>query len=165
MRSRGSAPASIEFYLARITAQARGFEPSISPGTKPTITEADIRTALSLATNPLEFHALMAKYCADPLSERAILIHTRHSSGLRFLEHYPDRPISGAVNQAIAESAVLYFVSPTLGLKRGDVGNAAHAGVARNTWTKHYRDHFNRVTADLFEIERRGLLGVWRILK
>ena len=38
---------------------------------------------------------------------------------------------SGEINQAIAESAVLYFVSPVRGCKRGDVGNAARAGVGR----------------------------------
>jgi len=165
MRRSGNPPASLEFYLARITAQARGFEPQISPGTKPAITASDIAAALSMATNPVEFHVLMAKYCADPMSERVILNMTRQRSGERFLEHYPDYPIRGEINRAIAESAVLYFVSPTLGLKRGDAGNAAHAGVGRNTWAKYYRDHFKHITAELFEQERRGLLGVWRVLR
>lgn len=155
---------SLEFYLARITARSRGFEPGIAHGTKPALTEADIRSAVSVGTSPLEFHALMAKYCADPLSERELLDRTRIRSGILFMETWPSYPIRGEVNRAIAESAVLYFVSPILGQKRGDAGNAAHAGVGRNTWAKYYRSHFKNITRDLFEYERRGLLGVRRRL-
>jgi hypothetical protein len=152
----------LEFYLARLTARSQGLEPRVAPGSKPSLTDGDIRSALSCSTEPGEFHALMAKYCADPISERELLGYARRRSGLEFLENYPMYPIRGEINQAIAESAVLYFVSPVLGCKRGDVGNAAHAGVGRNTWAKYYRNHFRALTAHLFELERQGLLKVHR---
>jgi hypothetical protein len=153
---------SLEFYLARLTARGLSFEPNIAPGSKPAITDQDIRAALSIDTTPAEFHALLAKYCADPISEREILDFARRRSAWRFLEERPTLPIRGEINRAIAESAVLYFVSPLLGQKRGDTGNAAHAGVGRNTWAKYYRDHFKAITAELFELERRGLLELWK---
>lgn len=151
-------PVSLDFYLARLTARSGGFEPIIAPTTKPIITDADIRAAISLSTSPGEFHALMAKYCADPISENELLEMTRRRSGIQFLERYPTYPIRGDVNQAIAESAVLYFISPLLGQRRGDAGNAAHAGVGRNTWARYYRAHWKALTAHLFDLERRGLL-------
>lgn len=156
--------ASLEFYLARLTTQSPGFEPWKISGTKPALTEADIRSALASSTTATQFHALLAKYCADPRSERELLELTRIRSGIRFLEHYPTYPIRGEVNQAIAESAVLYYVSPLLGQRRGDTGNAAHAGVARNTWAKYYRTHFQALTAELFEHERSGLVRIARSL-
>jgi hypothetical protein len=156
---------SIEFYLARITARSLGADPKQPPGGRPSITADDIRAAISLATKPREFHAMMAKYCGDDLSEAALLDWLVRYSGARYLVDYPTGLISGERNQAIAESAMIWFLNPTQGAARGLAGNARHAGVDPKTWRKYYDQHWRRMTAELFDLEANGVGLIWRTLR
>ena len=60
---------TIEFQLARITAQSKNADPKIIKGGLTELTPEDIRLAVSYIREPLAFHALMAKYCGDGTSE------------------------------------------------------------------------------------------------
>jgi hypothetical protein len=153
---------SVEFYLARITPQSSEWDPNRITGGIPVITVEEIRAAISMSTRPAEYHVMMTKYCQDRRSEETLVRMIRKRSGLDFLEAYPKYPLKGEINQAIAESAVIYFANPHQGERRGDLGNSIHAGVARNTWRKYYRDHFKKMTALLFHLETEGIRALGR---
>ena len=103
---------------------------------------------------------MMAKYCQDRRAAEILVHRIARASAWQFLEKYPTWRITGKINQGIAESAVLFFLNPALGQRRGDQGNALHLGVARNTWSKYYRAHWKDQTASLFELEVAGLRAI-----
>jgi len=156
---------SIEFQLARLTAQSKNADPKIIRGGLPELTPDDIRAAVSLATQPLTFHAMMAKYCGSELSEALLLEIMELQSWLAYGNNNPNISISRSDNRRIAEAALIYFLKPSQGQRRGDKGNAAHLGIHRNTWAAKYKRHFTLLTGFLFDCEAHALYAIRRMLR
>ena len=152
------------YQIARLTPQSKGTDPRRPPGGIPRFTAEDIRLAVSLRTRAVAYHALMAGHCQDQMSEyRMIELISERSSRL-YLTKYPSMTISGNINQGIAEAAVLYFMNPHTGRRRGKSGNANIAGVSRGTWARKYHDHWKQLTGYLFVLESEALIDVERAM-
>jgi hypothetical protein len=152
---------TIEFELARaFTAQSKWADPKIIRGGRVELTADDIRAAVSMATNPVTFHAMMAKHCQDQYSERVLMEMIELKSWLVFGSNHPNQAISRSDNEKITESALIYFLKPSQGQRRGDAGNAAHMGCHRNTWASKYKMHFSLLTRFLFDCELRALYAI-----
>ena len=156
---------SIEYQLARITAQSKWSDPKVIKGGLPQLTPDDIRAAVSMATSPYTYCALMAKYCQQQNAERDLYQMLEVQSWLHYGERYPQRQISRDENRKVAELAVLHYLCPEQGLKRGDQGNAAYLGIHRNTWSQKFRAHFLDLTKFLFELEQQGVRELNRSLR
>lgn len=156
---------SVEFYLAKITPGSPWNDPREMNGGIPAITEEDVLAAVSMATQPAIYAAMMAKYCQDRRNAERLVHFTAKRSAIAFLEKYPTWRITGKINQGIAESAVLFYLNPAAGHKRGDAGNAAHLRVDPKTWRKYYRNHWKAQTSALFELEIEGLRAIGRRLR
>ena len=156
---------SIEYQLARITAQSKWSDPKVIKGGLPVLTPDDIRAAVSMATSPYTYFALMAKHCQQQSSERALYQMLEVQSWLHYGEKYPQRQISRDENRKVAELSVLYFLCPEQGIKRGDQGHALYLGVHRNTWSQKFKAHFQDLTKFLFELEQQGVAEVVRVLR
>ncbi len=157
---------SVEFRLARLAGGSPWQDPRKPPGGQPELTTEELRAGMAMAgLEPVAWAAMSAKYLQDPFAEDHLVELVARYSAETFLANKPTYPITGNRNQAIAESAVLYFVNPALGSKRGDAGNAAHVRVSRGTWRRYYRDHWKAVTAWLYELESASRRAIWNALR
>jgi hypothetical protein len=102
----------------------------------------------------------MASHCGDKRSEWEMIGLIYRRSSRRYLQRHPHWTISGDINRGIAEAAVLYFMNPHQGKKRGKSGNAVLAGVSRGTWVKKYHHHWEQLTGQLFILESEALVDV-----
>jgi len=156
---------SIEYQLARITAQSKWADPKVIKGGVPQLTPEDVRAAVSMATSPYTYCALMSKYCQQENSEADLYQMLEVQSWLHYGERYPDRQISRAENRRLAELAVLYFLAPEVRSKGGDQSLAAYMNCHRNTWGQKFKTHFHDLTKFLFELEQQGLAEVRRTMR
>ena len=147
---------SLEYQLARITAQSKNADPKRIKGGLPELTPDDIRAAVSMVNQPVTYHALMAKYCGSELSEAALLDIIEDMSMRRFLRDHPKVRINGDIHKALVESAILHFMAPAH-QTRTQIGNASHCGVDIKTWNSHYRKHFDLLTGYLINSEAEGM--------
>lgn len=146
----------MDFELSRaFTAQSKWADPKNIRGGKAELTADDVRAAVSigLADHPFAFHALMWKWCEDPISFETLIFNLNDVAVLNWHERHPTRTIRGRDHRRLVEYAIEYWCNPETGQKLGDKGAAEHIGVHRDTFSSKYRDHFNRVTADLMELE------------
>lgn len=147
---------SLEYQLARITAQSKNADPKAIKGGLPELTPDDIRAAVSMVNQPVTYHALMAKYCGSELSESALLEIIEDMSMRRFLRDHPTIRINGDIHKRLVESSILHFMAPA-NHTRTQLGNARHCGVDIKTWNSKYRRHFNLLTQFLTNSETEGL--------
>ena len=148
--------ASLEYQLARITAQSKNADPKAIKGGLPELTPDDIRAAVSMVNRPVTYHALMAKYCGSELSESALLDIIEDMSMRRFLRDHPNVRINGKIHRGLVESAILHFMAP-VDKTRTQIGNARHCGVDIKTWNSNYRRHFNLLIRFLTNSESEGM--------
>jgi hypothetical protein len=157
---------SIEFRLARLAGGSPWRDPRRPPGGRPELTLEELRAAMAMARlDGIAWVAMSAKYLQAANAEEELVDLVAKRSAEIFLAERPTFPITGNRNRAIAESAVIYFLNPKLGLDRGDPGNAAHARVSRGTWRRYYRDHWKAMTAWLYQIESSARGAIWKALR
>jgi len=151
---------TIEFQLARaFTAQAKWNDPKHIRGGKPELTADDIRAAvcMTLTDHPFAFHALMAKYCDDSIS--AVCLHDGlHEHGLLlFHEAYPERVIAGDKHSKLVTCAIDVFYEPAIfaNMTRAEYDSsiANGMGVHPGTYQTKYREHFQKLSGLLLEME------------
>jgi hypothetical protein len=147
---------TLEYQLARITAQSKNADPKAIKGGLSELTPDDIRAAVSMVNQPVTYHVLMAKYCGSDLSESALLEIMEDMSMRRFMRDHSTVRINGQIHRRLVESAILHFMAPA-NQSRSQTGNAQHCGVDIKTWNSHYKQHFHLLTRFLVERESDGI--------
>ena len=155
---------TIEYQLARITAQSKNADPKQIRGGLATLTADDVRAAVSMVNRPVAYHALMAKYCGSEMSENALMDIMEDASMRSFMREHPGIRINGDIHRRLVECAMIWFMSPEQGRARKDAGNAKHCKVDRKTWVSNYKPHFHTITAFLLLAESTGLADVKRVM-
>ncbi|MDB4312034.1 hypothetical protein N9937_01260 [bacterium] len=159
---------TIEFQLARaFTAQSKNADPKQIRGGKVELTAEDVKCAVctSLVEHPFAFHALMWKWCEDEVSRGILLFNLNDVALLNWHERYPSQSIRSDEHIKLIEWAIEYWCKPEMGKRMGDQGIANHMQIHRDTYQNKYRQHFNRVTSDLLEMEYIAMQDYKRVMK
>lgn len=152
---------SIEYMLARLTAQTTWRDHHMPAGGKPELTAADISVIAAHAPH-MSFHALMAKYCDDAISEKAIMSWAHQTS----LDEWFTNPTYAAVRiearqlNRMAELAVLAWLHPRLPHATSIATKAAFVGANHETFRRNFQAHYAFVVGELGFLEAVGLEAV-----
>ena len=147
---------SVDFLLARLTAQTGPIEPRLPGGGVPELTNQDIAVATGQVKTTIGYYALMAKRCQSDLALDNLFAEIHPWAWNRWrVKKRPGR-VDVKTHSRVVEVSVLYFLNPVVGQKRGDRGSARFVGVARKTWALQYRAHHRDISAYLFEQEGKA---------
>lgn len=154
---------TIEYLLARLTAQSPGPRPKEPGKGKPTLTAADISLISSHAPH-MSYHALMAKICDDRISEREILKWAKRISLAEWFSNplYAEVSCSARALNKLPELAVLAWINPQLPHAANIKNQAAFVNENPETYRKKYRNHFAFLLGELAyleEVGRRAVMG------
>lgn len=157
---------TVEYQLARLTAQSKGANPKEPGGGIPTMTREDIAALASEAPH-MAWHALMAKYCDDAISEKRLLQHIH----LLNIDEWFTNPKYATTKAApmqlnkLAELAVLGWVNPQCPHAKAVETRAAFIGAARETYRRVFQDHYAYLLGELGHLEQLGITAFYRSKK
>jgi hypothetical protein len=148
---------TVEFDLARLTAQSSGPNPKEPGGGLPQYTRQEILACLAEVPHA-SFYCLLAKYCGDEQAERQVLKRIRRMSIKEWFdnpEHTTKRIEAGQLKK-LAEVAVLAWINPRAPHGASQATRAAYIGAAEETYRRNFQDHFSWITGELQYLESLG---------
>jgi hypothetical protein len=153
---------SIEYLLARLTAQTNWKDKQMPGGGVPELSVADISVIAAAAPHP-SFHALMAKYCDDQASESAIIKWTHEHSRKEWFTNPDLRSIRFEARQLnlLDELAVLAWLNQASQHAVSISTRAAYVGVNHETFRRNFQEHFAFLVGELGLIEQIGTRAVY----
>ena len=153
---------SIEFMLARLTAQSAGLEVDPARG-KPELTREDVMLIASAAP-PICFHALMAKCCDDQISVKKLLEWVWEKSLKEWFSNSENQAIKVEARQMnrMAELAVLAFLNPQCPHATSTTTRAAYIGANEHTYRKNFQPHYAFLAGELGFLESLGKRAIYK---
>jgi hypothetical protein len=154
---------SIEYMLARLTAQTGNLDPRIPGGGIPELTAADI-SLIAAAAPHMSYHALMAKYCDDQISEREILAWAHRTSLDEWFTNpaHATTPVQARQLNRLAELTVLAWINPQLPHGTSIPTRAAYIGANHDTFRHNFQSHYAFLTGELGYLERIGIIAAYK---
>lgn len=157
---------SVEYLLARLTAQSSGPRPKEPGGGKPILTREDI-AAMAGDTKPMSYHALMTKYCQDSISDLQLRLWLHKVSldeWFRQPEHH-DTPTKASQLKRLPELAILGWANPKCPHALAIGTRAVFTGCTADIFKRNYQKHYAFLLRHLDGLEYDGLLAVYRARK
>jgi hypothetical protein len=148
---------TVEFDLARLTAQSSGPNPKEPGGGLPMYTRQEILACLAEVPHTA-FHCLMAKYCGDDLSAHEVLRRARMMSLQEWFtnaEHTTKKIEAGQLNK-VAELAVLAWLNPHGPHSESNQTRSTYTGIPFGTWRANFQSHYGWIVGELEYFERLG---------
>jgi len=148
---------TLEFDLARLTAQSSGPNPKEPGGGLPMYTRQEILACLAEVPHTA-FHCLMAKYCGDQFSEREVLHFVQRMSIWEWFDNpaHATKRIEAGQLKRVAEVAVLAWINPHAPHAISQAARAAYIGAAEETYRRTFQDHFAWINGELQHLEAIG---------
>ena len=152
---------SIEYMLVKLTAQSSGPNPKDPGGGVPQFTAADISLIASAAPH-MAYHAMMAKFCDDAISEKALLEWARKTA----IEEWCSNPAYAALRiearqlNRMAELVVLTFVNPQIPHAKTTVSMAAYVGAAETTYRRNFSPLYSFLAGEIGYLEQIGTRAI-----
>jgi hypothetical protein len=157
---------SIEYVLARQTAQTSWREPRLAPGGKAELTAGDISLIASHAPH-MSYHALMAKCCQYPISEREMLHWANMECWREWRTNvaYREIPVKVDTLDRLAELAVLAWIDPRLPHGADIKNRAAFCRENPETFRKKFQELYGYLYGELGYLETVGREAVRRFMR
>lgn len=149
---------TIEFDLVRLTAQSSGPNPKEPGGGMPEYSRAEIM-ALIAEVPHMAFHALMAKYCGDELSIKALLewLHRKSIAEWFTNPEHATKKIEARELRRLVEVSLLSWLNPRSPQATNYETRGAYLNCSADRFKRVFQSHHCWIQGELGYLEQLGI--------
>ena len=156
---------SIDFQLARLTAQSAGVNPKRAQGDHAEFTKAFIAQAAGQINPMMVYHAIMAYYCLDEGSMAELNLKMADWCWCRLFKKHQDRSYRALEIARVAELATLFYLNPLVEEQRPIKACAAWVQVKIGVWESKYSKQRDVIVNELANMKSDGASQLRRIMR
>jgi len=147
---------SIDFHLARLTAQSAGCDPNRVQGDHPEFAKAFVAQCAGMVKPRMVYHAIMAYHCDDEVSIDVLNLKMADWCWGRLKTHHSNRAYRALEIARVAELAVLFYLNPAVEKTRPVSGCAAWVRVDHGVWESKYSQQRDVIIHELANMKSDG---------
>ena len=156
---------TIDFQLARLTAQTAGVDSTRVQGDHPEFTKAFIAQAAGQIKPMMVYHAIMAYYVDDAGSIDELNLKLAEWCWCRLFKRHQERAYRPEDIVRVAELAILFYLNPIMEETRSIKACAAWTRVKIGVWESKYSKQRDVIVNELANMKADGASQLRSIMR